>query len=68
MLPDVLCGRGTGSVPSCENLFCLHDLFGRAGKTVLIFSCSAGDVDLDSFQAVGFHPQAQLFMNFPDTV
>lgn len=56
------------SRPIGKDLLRRHHLLRRPGKTVLIFSGPAGDMDLDGFQAAVLHPQAELFVDFFDTV
>ena len=65
-LPGV--ADGTRSGPSGKNLLRLHDLFRRTSKIVFVFSSPASDLDLDGLQAVIFHLQAKLSMDFPETV
>jgi hypothetical protein len=43
-------------------------LFRRTGEIVFVFSRPAGDMDLDGVQAAVLHPQAELFIDFPDAV
>ena len=59
---------GTRSAPSRENLLRRHDLFRRTGETVSEFSGPVGDMDLDGVQAAVLHPQAELLVDFLDTV
>lgn len=54
--------------PGRQNRFRFHDLFGRAGKVEMEFSGPAGDQDFDGVQAVGDHPEAELFVDFPESV
>ena len=58
----------TRSGPISKNLLRRHDLLRRTGKTVLVFSGPAGDMNLDGFQAAVLHPQAELFVDFLDAV
>lgn len=60
--------RRTRSGPSRKNLLRRHDLFRRTGEIVFVSSGPAGDMDLDGFQAAVLHPQAELFVDFLDTV
>jgi hypothetical protein len=34
----------------------------------LVFSRPAGDQDFDGIQAAGYHPEAELFSDFPESV
>jgi hypothetical protein len=43
-------------------------LFGGTGEIVCVFSSPAADVNLDGFQSVVLHPQAELFVNFFEAV
>jgi len=57
-----------GSGPGCENLLRFGNLCRRAGEMAFNFAGFAGDVDLDGVQAAVFHPQVELFVNFPGAV
>jgi hypothetical protein len=59
---------GTRSGPVGQDFVRLDDLFGRAGKIEFEFSSAAGDMDLDGIQAAVLHPEAELFVDFPETV
>ena len=61
-------GDGTRSPPSRKNLLRRYDLFRRTGETVSEFSGPVSDMDLDGIQAAVLHPQAELFVDFLDTV
>jgi hypothetical protein len=65
-LPKELASVPSG--PGCENRFRPHDLFGRTGKSVLVFSRPAGDEDFDGVQAAVLHRQAELFVDFRESV
>jgi hypothetical protein len=60
--------RQDESGPVGEDLVCLHDLFGGTGEGEFEFSGAAGDVDFDSVQAEVLHAEAELFVDFPETV
>jgi hypothetical protein len=61
--------EGLGSsAPSRKNRFRLNDLFGRTGKVEFEFSRPTGDQDLDGVQPAGDHPEAELLVDFPETV
>lgn len=59
---------GTGSGPIRKNLFCLRNLFRRAGEIELVFPSPAGDMDLNGSQAAILHSQAELFIDFIDAM
>ena len=61
-------GAGARSGPGRENLLRRHHLLRRTGEIVSEFSGAVGDMDLDGVQAAILHPQAELFINFLDTV
>ena len=58
----------TKSGPGRKNLLRHRNLFHRTGEIEFVFSSSAGDMDLDGFQAPVLHSQAELFIDFPDAV
>ena len=43
-------------------------MFGRAGEVEFEFSRLACDHNFDGFQAVGLHVEAELFVDFPESV
>jgi hypothetical protein len=43
-------------------------LFRRTGKIEFEFSSPAGDMDLNGIQAAVLHAEAELFVDFPETV
>ena len=57
-----------GSGTCGKNFLRRRNLFHRTGEAESVFSRPASDVDLDGFQATVFHSQAELFIDFPDTV
>jgi len=59
---------GEGSGPVGKDFVRLHDLFGRTGESEFEFSGPAGDVDFDGVQAAVLHAEAELFVDFPETV
>lgn len=61
-------GDGTSSGPIREDLVRLHDLFWRTGKIEFEFSSPAGDMNLNGIQAAVLHPEAELFVDFSETV
>ena len=56
------------SGPGRKNLLRRCNLFRRTGKVEFVFSSSAGDMNLDGFQATVLHSQAELFIDFLDAV
>jgi hypothetical protein len=56
------------STPGRQNRFRFHDLFGRAGEGEFEFSRPAGDENFDGVQAAGDHPEAELLVDFPESV
>jgi hypothetical protein len=59
---------GFSSAPSGENRFRFHDFFRSAGEIKFEFSGTAGDFDLNVFQTAGDHPEAELFIDFAESV
>jgi len=60
--------KQAGSIPVRQDLLGLHNLLGGTGKIKLQFAGSASDLDPDGVQAAVLHSQAELFVNFPDTM
>ena len=56
------------SAPSRQNRFRLHDLFGRAGEVEFKFSRPAGDEDFDGVESAGDHAEAELFVDFTESM
>ena len=56
------------SAPSRQDCLRLHDLFCRTGKIELKFSRPARDQDFDGVQAAGDHPEAELFVDFAESM
>ena len=61
-------GDGTGSGPIGQDLVSLHDFFRRTSKIEFVFSSPAGDMNLDGIQAAVLHAEAELFVDFSETV
>ena len=60
--------NGSGSGPGGEDRFGFHDLFGRTGEGEFKFSGALGDENLDGVQSLDLHGQAQLLVDFLETV
>src|ERR1700743_2392853 len=60
--------RGNKSAPRRQNFFSGDNLFRRTGEVELKFSRAAGDFNFDSVQAAGDHPEAELFVDFAESV
>jgi hypothetical protein len=58
----------TMSGPGRKDFFRRRNLFRRTGKVEFEFSSPADDLDLDGFQAVFLHSQAELSIDFLDAV
>jgi len=72
--PEVFGGTGAGtrngsrSGPGGEDRFGFDDLVGRTGEGEFKFSGALGDENLDGIQPVVLHGEAQLLVDFPETV
>jgi hypothetical protein len=64
----VTSAHGQGQPQAARIFSACHDLFRRTGETVSEFSRPVGDMDLDGVQTAVLHPQAELFVDFLDTV
>lgn len=58
----------TRSGPCGKNFLRRRNLLNRTGEIESVFSSPASDMNLDGFQATVLHSQAELFIDFLDTV
>jgi hypothetical protein len=60
--------RDGSSTPSRKERFGFDHLVGRAGEVEFKFSGLAGDENLDGVQTAGDHTEAELFVDFAESM